>query len=104
MPKYGFNDDGWNSAMEQAKAVMVDVARREDTITYSELVARVSAITLDPHSYAMRAFLGEISTAEHGQGRGLLSVVVVYKYGDQMPGPGFFDLARTLGYTFRDET
>lgn len=52
----------------------------------------------------MRASLGEISTAEHDQGRGMLSVVVVYKYGDQMPGPGFFELARSLGYQFRDET
>jgi hypothetical protein len=52
----------------------------------------------------MRAFLGEISTAEHNQGRGMLSVVVVYKHGEQMPGPGFFELARGLGHRVRDET
>jgi len=34
----------------------------------------------------------------------MLSVVVVYKHGEQMPGPGFFELARSLGHQFRDET
>jgi hypothetical protein len=59
---------------------------------------------LDPHSYAMRVFLGEISTAEHYRNRGLLSAVVIYKHGEQQPGPGFFELARSLGYKVHDET
>ncbi len=104
MPKYGFSDDDWDRAKYQARDILADVARRQDTLTYSDLVARIGAIALDPHSYAMRAFLGEISTSEHSQGRGMLSVVVVYKHGDQMPGPGFFELARVLGHRFRDET
>ena len=104
MSKYGFAEDDWERAKEQARDLLVDIARREDTISYSDLVARIMAISLDPHSYAMRAFLGEISTSEHNGGRGMLSVVVVYKHGDQIPGPGFFDLARTLGYKVRDET
>lgn len=104
MPKYGFPDNDWERAKDQARDILIDFARREDTIPYSDLVARIGAIALDPHSYAMRAFLGEISTAEHNEGRGMLSVFVVYKYGEQMPGPGFFELARTLGYQFRDET
>lgn len=77
IPKYGFTDDTWERAKGQARDVLVDVAGREDTIPYSDLVARIGAVTLDPHSYAMRAFLGETSTAEHTQGRGMLSVVVV---------------------------
>jgi hypothetical protein len=104
MPKYGFADRDWEQAKDQAREILIDVARRQDTIAYSDLVPRIAAISLDPHSYAMRAFLGEISTAEHDQGRGMLSVVVVHKYGDQMPGPGFFELAQSLGYRFRDET
>ena len=32
----------------------------------------------------------------------MLTVVVVHKHGDQMPGPGFFQLARTLGHDTRD--
>jgi len=104
MPKFGFSDDAWEAAKQQARDILIDFARREDTIAYSDLATRIHAITLDPHSYAMRAFLGEISTAEHHQGRGMLSAVVVYKYGEQMPGPGFFDLARSLGYRIKDET
>lgn len=104
MSKYGFADDAWEQAKKQARDVLIDVAKRKELIAYSALVARISAITLDHHSYAMRDFLNEISTAEHDAGRGLLSVVVVYKHGEQKPGPGFFQLARTLGYTYRDES
>lgn len=32
----------------------------------------------------------------------MLTVVVVHKDGDQMPGPGFFQLARSLGRDTRD--
>ena len=41
--------------------------------------------------------LGEISTFEHKHGRPLLSVIVVHKKEDQMPGSGFFTLAKRLG-------
>lgn len=104
MPKYGFADSDWDRAKDEAVEVLRAVARGEQTIAYSELSTRIAAIRLDPHSYAMRAFLGEISTAEDQHGRGMLSVVVVYRHGDQMPGPGFFELARSLGYRFTDET
>jgi len=102
MPKYGFEDEAWERAKDEAREVLIDVARRESTITYSDLTARIHAITLDPHDFAMRTFLNEISTAEHERGQGLLSVVVVYKYGG-VPGPGFFELARSLGFRVQDE-
>jgi len=40
--------------------------------------------------------LGEISTHEHRQGRPMLSVVVIHKE-NNIPGQGFFTLARELG-------
>ncbi|MCA9500577.1 MAG: hypothetical protein KC588_15395 [Nitrospira sp.] len=104
MAKYGFPEEAWDRAIDQAHAVLVQIARSEDLISYSNLCSRIPAIQLEPHSYAMREFLGEISTAEHHRGKGLLSVVVVYKHGDQHPGPGFFELARGLGYQVDDET
>lgn len=79
MSTFGFSDVAWTTAKQQARDLLIDCARREDTIAYSDLAARIRAITLDPHSYAMRALLGEISTAEFNEGRGLLSTVVVYK-------------------------
>jgi hypothetical protein len=45
----------------------------------------------------MGALLGEISEHEHEEGRPLLSVLVVHKEGDMMPGDGFFQLALELG-------
>src|SRR5437870_4770220 len=100
MPRYGFADDAWERAKQQARDVLADVARSEATISYSDLIARIPAITIEPGSYAMRAFLNEISTAEYDQGRGLLTAVVVYRRGDQMPGPGFFEPARSLDCRF----
>ncbi|HEY4657990.1 MAG TPA: hypothetical protein VIH11_00635 [Gemmatimonadaceae bacterium] len=104
MPRFGFADAAWDRAKGEARHVLIDTARRQGTISYSDLVARITAIALEAHSYAIRTFLNEISTSEHNDGKGLLSVVVVYRHGDQMPGPGFFELARSLGYQFRDET
>ena len=34
---------------------------------------------------------------------GALTLVVVHKHGDQMPGQGFFRLARSLGRETRDQ-
>jgi hypothetical protein len=48
--------------------------------------------------------LGEISSSEDEAGLGLLSVIVVHKDGDMMPGPGFFELAEELGRRFEDRT
>lgn len=41
--------------------------------------------------------LDEISDEEDQAGRGMLSVIVVHKSGDQKPGSGFFKLAKKLG-------
>ncbi|MEA2951838.1 MAG: hypothetical protein QOJ96_1358 [Alphaproteobacteria bacterium] len=46
--------------------------------------------------------LGEISIEEDAADQGMLSVVVVHKYGDMEPGPGFFVLGRHLGYDTKD--
>lgn len=82
-------------------AVLLDCARRSDTIAYSDLVHRVKAVSLSPDSYALRQMLGEVSTESDHAGGGMLTVLVVHKGGDKQPGPGFFELARKLG---RDTT
>jgi hypothetical protein len=41
--------------------------------------------------------LGDVSIEEDAGGRGMLSVLVVHKVGDQKPGRGFFELAQQLG-------
>lgn len=103
MPKYGFNDAAWETAKSEGKAVLTDCARRRDLIAYSDFVTRIHAITFtNAHDFRLPHFLEEISTEEARAGRGMLTALVVYKYGEHKPGPGFFELARKLGRDTRD--
>ena len=95
---HGFAEADWEAAMAEARQAMIGAASRRGQIAYSDLVAEIGALDLEPQSPQLAHMLGEISTAEHAAGRGMLTVVVVHKYGDQMPGPGFFQLARSLGH------
>jgi hypothetical protein len=66
------------------------------TVTYSDVALRCGLeVRADISELSRR--LDEISRHEHNNGRPLLSVVVVHKDGDMMPGDGFFRLARSLG-------
>ena len=103
MGHYGWPTDDWNKAKRQAMAILRDVARAEDTISYSELAAQISAVSFGPDEHGYHAFLGEISEAEDDAGRGLLTVIVVHKDGDMMPGTGWFELARSRGRNVADK-
>lgn len=95
---YGFSDDTWLDAKEEARQAMIEAARNESLVSYGELFRLVRSITLEPHDAArVSPFLDQISVGEDEEGRGLLSVVVVHQHGDQQPGPGFFVLARSRG-------
>jgi len=77
----------------------------DSIITYGELVGLVQSMSLEPHSADLAEMLDEISTAENEDGHGMLSVLVVHQFEsdrDQLPGPGFFKLARRLGRKFTD--
>lgn len=102
--KYGYAADKWEAAKKEAGEILIRRAKAEDTIAYSELTEKIKTISIEPHSYAIGAFLGEISESENEIGRGMLSVIVVYKEGDMQPGPGFFDLAKQLGRDTSDKT
>jgi hypothetical protein len=95
--KYGAPIELWDATKDRMRSVLGDRARAGRTIAYSELVATVGPVKLEPDSYALAAMLGEISEEEDALGRGMLSVVVVHKDGDMRPGPGFFQLAKKLG-------
>lgn len=74
-----------------------DVSKKGRVTYYSEIAPLAG---LDMSYPADRAkigeLLGEISTFENEQGHPMLSTVVVYRQYN-MPGPGFFKLARWLG-------
>lgn len=100
---YGFEGAQWDAAKKQAKDILVEVAKRKGRIAYSELVVQINALNLDPHDARLFHLLGEISSEEDSAGRGMLTAIVVHKSGDMQPGPGFFELAKTLGKDTRDQ-
>jgi hypothetical protein len=73
------------------------VAARATTVTYSE-IAPLAGLSMDDPSHRdeIGRLLGEISEHEHEMNRPLLSVVVIHR-DNNMPGPGFFKLAKRLG-------
>ncbi|MER2605383.1 MAG: hypothetical protein ABTQ29_06105 [Siculibacillus sp.] len=87
----------------EVREALIDTARRRRFISYSDLVARVKAFKLRPDDSRLHALLDEISTAENAAGRGLLTIVVVHRSGDMMPGRGFFELARFHGRDVRNQ-
>lgn len=101
--KYGFPLGDWIRAKNEARAILAGRARERGLISYSELAESIRAISLEPHSYAMGHFLGELSAEEDVADRGMITALVVYKDGDQLPGPGFYDLAKQRGYDVSDK-
>lgn len=101
--KYGHSETDWNAAKEEAAAALRRCARKKMPISYSELTAQISAIHFEPHGVPFSHFLGEISTEEHGAGRGMLTAIVIHKEGDRMPGGGFYDCAERLGLDVSDK-
>lgn len=94
----------WRSeAAAEALAVLKRTARKQAIITYSDLVAEIHAVPLEPASKVLAEILDEISTESDAQGEGMLSAVVVHKDSNDLPGPGFFALARKLGRDTSDE-
>lgn len=69
---------------------------------YSEVAPRVAAVHVDPFSALMNHLLGAVCEGERGAGRPMLTAIVTHKNGDKEPGPGFYDMARMLGYQFTE--
>ena len=101
--RHGFAEDAWERAKDEARAVMYRAAKRRRLISYSELVDRIGAITLEAHDHRLDHFLGQIANEDDDAGKGLTTVVVVHKTGDQMPGPGFFNMAGNRGRDVSDQ-
>jgi hypothetical protein len=100
--KFGYSLADWDRTKTEMRSALAQCARNEGTISYSELAQQVGPITFQPDARAYHVMLGEISTAEHEEGRGMLTVLVVHKEGDSLPGPGFFELGQRLGYDTTD--
>ena len=101
---HGFPESDWQAAKQQAIQILKDRASRNanPTISYSELTREIKSLQLDPHGTHLTHLLDEISREEHEAGHGMLTVLVVQKETGS-PGPGFFKLAKSLGYKFKDD-
>jgi hypothetical protein len=100
--KCGYPIRKWNEAKREVREVLINRAKAGDIISYLELAVKVTAIKLEPQSFALRTMLREIAAEENAAGRGMLTAIVVYSSGDMEPGPGFFDLAGRLGKNTND--
>ncbi len=103
-----FNQHGsagplWDAAKAEVRAVLIEVARKKERVSYSELAAKVRSMNFDPLDTRLVHLLGQIGRDEAKAGRGLLSAVVVDQTGDTRPGQGFVDLAKSLGRDTADE-
>jgi hypothetical protein len=94
-------EEDWDRLARNVRKILKDYARRGATLQYRPLAARFPELE-GPNSHALHQLLGEISTEAHATGNGLLSAVVVAK-ATGIPGPGFFDWAKTLGYSVGDD-
>ena len=102
MNNYGFSDEQWQHAKQEARAIMIERAKLRGMIPYSELADKIRTIRLEAHDPRLFDLIGQISKEENAVGRGMLSVLVVHKVGDMQPGPGFFELAEELGRNTSD--
>ena len=100
--KFGYSLSDWDKAKKEMKSILVERAKQQDPIAYSELTAQVHAIRFAPQSPIFAHMLGEVSKEEDDAGRGMLTALVVHKHGEMKPGPGFFELAKSLGKDVTD--
>lgn len=80
------------------RAVLIDVATRQETITYGALAQRAKLAWSNQVARDRKLLgqlLGEVSKQEYERGRPLITAVVVYK-GSGVPGPGFYQMTDAL--------
>lgn len=95
------NDAGWSELVGRARSILQDVAARGATITYGELRDRLGGELPHRGEGDLAAVLRAASLVDEGEGRGLVSAVVVGASG--RPGAGWFRLAAEMGRDVGDE-
>jgi hypothetical protein len=100
--RYGFSEKEWDIGKAEMTGILSQRAKSRAMITYSDLSSQLRTIRIAHHEPAMGSMLGEISTEEYRRGHGMLSVIVVHKYGDMEPGNGFYECAEDLGLDTSD--
>jgi hypothetical protein len=100
--RFGLSDEQWEAAVSEVRAAILEAAYDYRMTWYGEVASKVSAVPLEPYSALMNPLLGEVFEMEHRVGRPALTALVTHKDGDKEPGPGFYDMARSLGCQFSE--
>ena len=100
--QFGLGDDQWSTAVSEVRDAILHAAYEHRMTWYGEVASKVTAVTLEPHSALMNHLLGEVFEREHRAGRPALTSIVTHKDGDKEPGPGFYEMAKSLGYHFEE--
>jgi len=82
--------DQWTEIRSELRRRLIQVAKRNRTITYTDLA--VDLPFEGPHSHALSRMLEEIGQECHAESEPLLSALAVYATGDKQgdPGEGFY--------------
>lgn len=87
--KFKLSESEWRAVKAEMRAIMIDCARKRETIAYSDVSLRLTTAYLHPHSFVFTRMLTEICREEREAGRGMLCALVVRK-ATGIPGPGYF--------------
>ena len=102
MQTYGYDQDQWERAKDEARSFLIELAASRLVATYTLVTKQIETIKFTAQDYKYHSMLGQISISEHEAGKGMLSGLVVTAR-DRKPGGGFFRLARILGFEFDDD-
>ena len=99
--RFGFTQTEWIEMRDEMRRVLSEIAQTRTTITYGDLVTRVSGRRISPRSAALAALLGDVCTAEDAE-RGTMLGSVVVRADSGIPGEGYFRHAEELGRDVSD--
>ncbi|MDO8949628.1 MAG: hypothetical protein Q7V61_03820 [Actinomycetota bacterium] len=99
--RWGLTRADWDTAREQARALMVARAAAGLTVTYSELCAGIAVARFIPRSWRLTALVGEVCEAEDALTGALLATIVV-RQDTGRPGEGYFVWALGAGLPAED--
>jgi len=79
----------WDEVKQEIRQILIQVAKAQQVITYSELTAMLQTAYIHYHSSRLVSLLTDIGSEEVEAGRGVLPALVVTKQ-TGLPGAGFF--------------
>jgi hypothetical protein len=79
----------WDAVVEEMRHLLIQCARDQETVTYSELSRMIQTAHIHYHSHILVRLLDQLGNEEEAEGRPCLPALVVTKQ-TGMPGGGFF--------------